>query len=310
MHDMSEERRVGRHAALLLVAAAIWGFAFVAQRAGMEHVGPFTFNGLRFLLGSLALLPVLARTSARERRSRGHGPSDRGPVVRALALVGVVLFAAASLQQVGLAYTTAGRAGFITGLYLVIIPFLGLVMRQQIRWTVWAAAFVAIGGLYLVADIREGRIGLGDGLVFAGAFGWAIHVQVVGHVVRWIHPIRIAVVQTAICGSLSLAVAVATERITWVGLRAAVPALLFAGVLSVGVAYTLQVVGQRRIDPSRAGILVSLEAVFAVLGGWLVLGERVSGAMLVGCALMLAGMVLSQLRGREERSRTSSAQTR
>jgi len=292
-----------RYSLLLLLAAAIWGFAFVAQRSGMEHLGPFTFNGLRFLLGGAVLLPLAYLT-----RGRNGGESSRtplGPRARAclLALVGVVLFIASVLQQVGLVYTTAGKAGFITGLYMVIIPLLGLLLRQRVRLLVWIGAIVAVGGLYLLAGFEGGGIGLGDGLVLAGAFGWAVHVQLVSWLVRRIDPIRISVVQTAVCGALSLAVAAATEPISLAGIRAAVPALVVAGFLSVGVAYTLQVIAQRHVDPSRVGILVSLEAVFAVFGGWLLLRETVSAIMLVGAALMLLGMILSQLPARRKADR-------
>jgi len=289
---MHEDRTSIGHSLLLLLAAVIWGFAFVAQRAGMEHVGPFTFNAVRFLLGSVSLVPFLLV----ERRRRPHVAAGAATSQIGLVLVGVVLFAAATLQQVGLVTTTAGKAGFITGLYVFLVPILGLVLGQRVRRTVWLGAAAAVGGLYLLTGLDEGGFGLGDVLLVAGAFGWAVHVQLVGWLVRGVGPIRIAVAQTAICGILSLAVALATESIRLVDVRAAVPAIVFAGVLSVGIAYTLQIVGQRRVDPARAGILVSLEAVFAVLGGWAVLAERVTGPMLVGCALMLAGMILSQCR--------------
>jgi drug/metabolite transporter (DMT)-like permease len=295
--DMREDDGDLWHGLILLLAAVIWGFAFVAQRAGMEHVGPFTFNGIRFLLGSFSLLPILVFARRRIRRGRDSMRARPSAKRLGLGLLGLILFAAAALQQVGLVYTTAGKAGFITGLYVLIVPLLGLFLRQRVRWTVWAGAAAGVGGLYLLAGLGGGRIGLGDGLVLAGAFGWAVHVQLVGWLVRRIDPIRIAVVQTAVCGILSLAVGLATEPVTLMSVWAAAPALSFAGVLSVGVAYTLQIVGQRRIDPSRAGIIVSLEAVFAALGGWLVLGERASGVALVGGALMLAGMVLSQIGG-------------
>jgi len=294
---MDERERNLQHSLLLLLAAVIWGFAFVAQRAGMRHIGPFTFNGIRFLLGSLSLLPVLLLV---RRRKRGPGDSTRpasSSTRLRLALLGLVLFGAAALQQMGLVYTTAGKAGFITGLYVVIVPLLGLSLGQRARWTVWAGAAAGVGGLYLLTGLEAGRIGLGDGLVLAGAFGWAIHVQLVGWLVRRADPIRIAVVQTAICGALSLAVGWATESASLADVRAAVPTLVFAGILSVGVAYTLQIVGQRRVDPSRAGIIVSLEAVFAAVGGWVVLGEGGTFVMWIGGGLMLAGMVLAQIGG-------------
>ena len=292
---MREDIRELRAALVLLTAAAIWGFAFVAQRAAMAHIGPFTFNGIRFLLGSGSLVPVLFLARRRGRRTIDR-PAPSRSAWRSAMVIGVVLFVASSLQQVGLVYTTAGKAGFITGLYVILVPLIGLVLGQRVRWPVWIGATMALGGLYLLTGHETGRIGLGDGLVLASAFGWAAHVQMVGALVRRLEPIRIAVVQTAVCGALSLVVALATEEVSLAALRATVPALAFAGVASVGIAYTFQIVGQRRVDPSRAGLIISLEAVFAVLGGWLLLSEAVTGIMLLGCVLILAGMILSQLR--------------
>ena len=279
----------------LLLASAIWGFAFVAQRAGMEHVGPFTFNGVRFLLGSASLVPLLL---LRRDRSTPE-PESRKGIGWGLALAGLLLFAAASLQQVGLVHTTAGKAGFITGLYVVIVPLLGLLRRQKTGLAVWGGATLAVGGLYLLSVTGGFGIGLGDGLVLASAFGWAAHVHVIGWLAGRVRPLLVAAVQFAICGTLSLIVALVAERILIVDLlRAAIP-ILYAGLLSTGVAYTLQVVGQRRIDPARAGIVLSLEGAFAVLGGWLLLGESMTARMLAGCGLMLVGMIASQIRKRE-----------
>jgi len=276
----------------LLLASVIWGFAFVAQRAGMEHVGPFTFNGVRFLLGSASLVPLLLLR--RDRRDPEAG--DRKGTAWGLAVAGLVLFAAASLQQVGIVYTTAGKAGFITGLYVVIVPVLGLLRRQRIGLPVWGGAILAVAGLYLLSVTGGFGLGLGDGLVLASAFGWAVHVHVIGWLAGRARPIRIAAVQFAICGALSLVVGLATETILFADLlRAGIP-ILYAGLLSTGVAYTLQVVGQRRVDPARAGIVLSLEGTFAVLGGWLILGEAMTARTLAGCGLMLLGMIASQAR--------------
>jgi len=279
------------------LAAGLWGFAFVAQRAAMEHVGPFTFNGVRFLLGSLSLLPIFLVLRRRERRTPREKVRSRSGRF-GLLLAGVALFAPATLQQVGIVYTTAGKAGFITGLYVILVPILGLFLGQRLRPTVWFGVVAAAGGLYLLTGVEGGGLGLGDGLLVAAAFGWAVHVQLVGWLVQRVRAIRIAVVQTAVCGALSLAVAFASEAVTLPGLRGALLPIAYAGIFSVGVAYTLQIVGQRRVDPARAGILVSLEAVFAVFGGWLLLDERVTGVTLAGGGLMLAGMILSQLRRR------------
>jgi drug/metabolite transporter (DMT)-like permease len=277
----------------LLLASAIWGFAFVAQRAGMEYVGPFTFNAVRFLLGSAALVPfVLIR--ARDRSA--FEPSSRKGVAWGMALAGLVLFVSASLQQIGIVYTTAGKAGFITGLYVVIVPVIGLLRRQRTGISVWAGAAFAVGGLYLLSITGGFGIGLGDGLVLASAFGWAVHVHVIGWLARSVRPLRVAAVQFAVCGVLSLIVALGAETVALADLfRAGIP-ILYVGLLSTGVAYTLQVVAQRRVDPSQTGIILSLEGAFAVLGGWLLLSEVMTVRMLVGCGLMFVGMIAAQVR--------------
>jgi len=289
------ERIVSRF--LLVLAAIIWGFAFVAQRAGMEHIGPFLFNAIRFALGGAALLPLLLlRRKARRTKRRSGGKR----VLAGYFAAGVVLFAAASLQQGGIVYTTAGKAGFITGLYLVIIPLLGLLRRERVPFTVWVAVFTAVGGLYLLTINGATRIGFGDLLVLASALGWAVHVHIVGWLARRADPIVIAASQFAVCAGLSLGVAAFVEPITVEGLYGAWIPLGYAGILSTAGAYTLQVIGQRRVEPAPAGVIMSLETVFAAFGGWLILGESMTLRMLLGSGMMLAGMLLSQL-GREER---------
>ncbi len=280
------ERIVSRF--ILVLAAVIWGFAFVAQREGMKDVGPFLFNAVRFALGGITLLPFLLRRKTR--RSVGKG------VVLGYIAAGVVLFAAASLQQSGIVYTTAGKAGFITGLYLVIIPLIGLLLGKRARLTSWFAVIIATGGLYLLTVRGVGRIGIGDLLVLASAFGWAAHVHIVGWLARRADPIVIAASQFAICAALSLTVAVFVEPITLAGLHRAWLPIAYAGILSTAGAYTLQVIGQRRVEPAEAGVIMSLETVFAALGGWLILGESMTLRMLLGSGLMLLGMLLSQTR--------------
>ncbi|MBL8259565.1 MAG: DMT family transporter [Candidatus Competibacteraceae bacterium] len=278
---------------LLLVAAVIWGFAFVAQRIGMEHVGPFTYNGVRFLLGAMALLPLLwvGRRCAPVRPSGGWRPIVGGGL-----LAGLFLFAGASLQQVGIVYTTAGKAGFITGLYVVLVPLLGLLWGQRTPWATWVGAVIAAAGLYLLTVNDRFTLAEGDGLVLIGAFFWAGHVLVIGWLSgRHVEPVLLACLQFVVCAVLSLLVAAVTEPISLTGLQAATMPILYGGLLSVGVAYTLQVVAQRDAPPAHAAIILSLETVFAVLGGWLLLQETLSDRGLLGCALMFAGMLLSQL---------------
>ena len=280
---------------LLLLAAVIWGFAFVAQRVGMEHVGPFTYNGVRFVLGALALLPLLLWVN-RRRSMALIPPGNWGLTLGGGLLAGLILFAGASLQQVGIVYTTAGKAGFITGLYVVIVPVLGLLWGQRTPRSTWVGAALAVTGLYLLTLTDDLTLAEGDGLVLIGALFWAGHVLVIGWLSgRHIEPVLLASLQFVVCAVLSLAVAAATESVTLAGLQGATLPILYGGLLSVGVAYTLQVVAQRDAPPAHAAIILSLETVFAALGGWLLLNEILSGRGLTGCALMFAGMLLSQL---------------
>jgi drug/metabolite transporter (DMT)-like permease len=280
--------------ALLLITAAIWGFAFVAQRVGMAHVGPFTFNGVRFALGSLSLVPLLF-LQLNGNGSRKQPVGGFAQVLGGGCIAGLFLFAGASLQQVGLVYTTAGNAGFITGLYVVIVPLIGLFFRQNNTVGAWVGAGMAAVGLYFLSVTDQFTINRGDFLEILGAFFWAGHVLVIGHLSPRVSAIRLAITQFAICSILSLVTAVIFETIRLSDILDAAVPILYGGIASVGIAYTLQVVAQKNARPAHAAILLSLEAVFAALGGWLLLGEILSSRGLLGCGLMLAGMLLSQL---------------
>ncbi len=256
--------------ALLMLTATIWGFAFVAQRVGMEYVGPFTFNGVRFALGSLSLVPLmLLKRKNPSAIAALLPPADRQTVAWGGALAGLVLFMGASLQQVGLVHTTAGNAGFITGLYVVIVPLLGLFWRQRPDLGTWIGALLAATGLYLLSVTAAFEIAFGDLLVLVGAFFWAAHVLIIGWLSPRIESIQLACIQFAVCSLLSLITAAALETMTLQGLMGAALPILYGGLLSVGVAYTLQVVAQRDARPAHAAIILSLESVFAALGGWL-----------------------------------------
>ncbi|MGP6244260.1 DMT family transporter [Aeromonas salmonicida subsp. salmonicida] len=278
---------------MLLMAAAIWGLGFVAQRLGMDHMGPYTFNGLRFLLGAASLLPLLWWLKSRQPSGQSEG---RRLLLTGGLLAGAVLFSAASLQQVGLLYTTAAKAGFITGLYIILVPVIGLALRHKTGTNTWVGALIAMAGLYYLSVTEDFTIGYGDLLQVAGALFWAIHLLVLDHYSSRVAPIRLASVQFLVCGLLSLAVAFTIEMPTISGAVAGWQALLYAGLVSVGVGYTLQVVGQRGAHPAHAAIILSLETVFAAIGGVLLLGEILDERAIVGCALMLAGMLISQVR--------------
>lgn len=280
---------------LLLLAAVIWGFAFVAQKAGMEHIGPFTFNGIRFLLGGLSLLPLLFLPSNRTTNFENGKPLWNRNLLIAGVVAGLVLFVAASLQQVGMVYTTAGKAGFITGLYVILVPVLALIAGQKTNINIWIGALIAVVGLYLLSVNENFTIQSGDVLVLACALFFAIHILVIGHYSKAESIILLSILQFFTCSVLSLGVAFATEEIEFPGIIAAAIPILYGGIFSVGIAYTLQVAGQKHAHPASASIILSLESLFAVMGGWLILNEQMSSRSLFGCALMLLGMVLAQI---------------
>ncbi len=274
----------GRNASrvLLVVTAVIWGLAFTAQRAGMDHLGPMTFNALRFALGTLVLIPLFGRFISKS-------------FLLQAVFAGSILFAGAALQQWGIVYTSAGKAGFITGLYIVFVPLLGLLTRHREGKRMWTGIVLATAGLWFLSfSDGIGDVNPGDLLVLAGAFMWAVHVRLIGKYAKEHHPGGFAVVQFGTVTLLSLIASVVLKE-SWAGTRAAWLPLAYSGVLSVGVAFTIQIFAQKKVEPAPAALIMSLEAVFAALGGWLVLGERLSAVELTGAALMFAGMLVSQI---------------
>jgi drug/metabolite transporter (DMT)-like permease len=287
---------------ILLLTAIIWGFAFVAQRVGAAYVGPFTFNGVRFGLGSLSLVfLILVINSKPQSREPQDGLSDRGSlrtVIPAGLIAGLVLFAGASLQQAGLVYagTTAGKAAFITGLYIVLVPILGVFLKKYISLSNWLGAMVALAGLYFLCIKQGFTMSYGDLLELLGAFFWAGHILLIDHLTnKKVNALKLACTQYAVCSLLSLAAALGFEAITLSGLREAAIPILYGGILSVGIAYTLQIFGQKHAQPAPAALILSLETVFAALGGAILLHESLGARGVLGCALMFAGMLLSQL---------------
>ena len=279
---------------LLLLAAAIWGFAFVAQRVGMEHVGPFTFNGVRFVLGSLSLLPLIFYYRNKPQQSSNKSP--KGALLPGF-LAGLILFTAASLQQIGIIYTTAGKAAFVTCLYIVLVPILGIFLKQHVSMGTWFSSVLAVVGLYLLCVKESFFISYGDLLQLVGALFWSVHILLIDHFADRVDVLKLSFFQFVTCGILSLGTALWLETITLEGLGEALIPILYGGFCSVGIAYTLQVVGQKYSPPSHAAIILSMETVFATIGGFLLLDERLGFQELMGCALMLAGMLLTQLQG-------------
>lgn len=278
---------------MLWITSAIWGFAFVAQRAGMEFMGPFTFNGIRFLLGSASLLPLILWQKYKQKSP----VKKTGNIIGGSLLAGTVLFIGASLQQAGMVYTEAGKAGFITGFYVILVPLIGVFIGQHITKLIWTGAFIALSGLYLLTINGPLTLQKGDILILVSAIFWAAHVQLINKLVDTHAALPLSALQFAVCGLLSLATAGMFEKITIESIfQAAIP-LLYGGFLSVGIAYTLQVVAQQHVHPAYATIILSFETVFAVVGGFLILHEMMSLRNLAGCLLMLAGIVIVQVWG-------------
>ena len=280
---------------LMLLAAAIWGFAFVAQRVGMETMGPHLFNGVRFIMGGLVLLPVVYWLSKRRPERNEQKTTSTQQLLLAGLLAGSFLFAGATLQQVGLQYTTAGKAGFITGLYIFFVPAIGLCFGMRTSLGTWLGAILAIWGLYLLSVRDDFTLSRGDTFQLLCAIAFAGHVLVIGYLAGRYDTIKLSAIQFLVAGVLAFIVAILTETITWQMLVDTALPLAYAGLMSTGVAYTLQVVAQQHAHSSHAAIILSSEGVFAVLGGWLFLSEQLPIQGLLGCGLMLAGMLLSQL---------------
>ena len=275
---------------LLLITAAIWGFAFVAQRVGMNHIGPFTYNGIRFALGSLSLIPVIMFM-----KGNGKGRKDDSKdVFKYGAIAGSILFIAATFQQVGLVYTTAGKAGFITSLYIVIVPVLGIFLKQKAGFNIWLGALVAAVGLYFLSINENFTIEFGDFLELVGAVFWGLHIIVIGSFVLKVDAVKLSSAQFAVCAAWSLSAAFVFEEVTMAGISAAAVPILYGGLMSAGIAYTLQAVAQKDAKAYHAAIALSMEAVFAAMGGMLILGETLPLRGYMGCLLMFAGMMISQ----------------
>lgn len=289
--ESENSKRIVSDSALLFVAI-IWGFAFVAQRIAAPQIGVFLFNAARFLLGALALTILAILIKPEQIR---FGTFSR-PIQKRIILAGVLLAAGSAFQQAGLRYTTAANAGFITGLYVVLIP-IGLVVffHQSMQLRIWLAALLATIGMYLLSTNGQMSINPGDLLVLIGAIFWAMHVILIGNLVQKVDVLPLAIGQYVVCGLLNLVIGLGWEAATIPALISAWWTVAYTGLISVGLGYTLQIVGQRHAPPADAAIILSLEAVFAAIGGWIFLSETLSWIQISGCVLMLSGMLVAQL---------------
>ncbi|MDD7312207.1 MAG: DMT family transporter [Clostridiaceae bacterium] len=285
---------------ILLLTALIWGTAFVAQSAGMDHVQPFTYNGVRTLIGGLVLIPVIFLFDRLKPADQRPSPDEQKAILRNSLIggvaCGVVLCVASSFQQFGISMTTAGKAGFITALYIVIVPLLGVFIKKKIPKITWLCVGIAVVGFYLLC-VKEGfSVSAGDLLVLCCAFFFSIHIMVIDYFNgKQVDGVRMSCIQFLVAGLISLVLMLVFEQPSLENLWAAKGSILYAGVLSCGVAYTLQILGQRDTEPTTATLILSLESVFAALSGWALLHETLSFKELAGCALVFAAVILAQI---------------
>lgn len=278
---------------LLLLAALIWGFAFAAQVVGMESVGPYTFNGVRFLLGSLALVPIILTTQEEP------PPLQRNmPLSAACLMVGLPLFAGATLQQVGLQYTTASKASFLTATYILMVPIMGIFLKETLRITHIAGVLLAMAGVYFMSITEDFSISSGDLMMLLCALGFTIQIHAMTYLTQRFSPILLSSGQFFVAGVLNFILAFLFETPTLSGIGGALWPILYTGLLSTGVAYTLQAVGQKYLPPTEASMILSMEMVFGGMAGVFFLDECFTARQMIGVLSMTAGVFLSQLPGR------------
>ncbi|MBM6686283.1 DMT family transporter [Faecalicatena contorta] len=283
-----------KNACMLFLTAFIWGTAFVAQSVGMDYLGPFGFNGIRSLIGGVALLPCIYILEKINKRTAGEEGSTKTLIAGGLCC-GLALFAASSMQQIGIQYTTAGKAGFVTAFYIVLVPVLGMFLGKKTGWKVWLAVAMALAGLYFLCITESFSVGRGDIYVFIGSLLFAVHILIIDYFAPRTDGVKMSCIQFFVAGILSMFPMAAFETTTVEGALRSWGPLLYAGVLSCGVAYTLQIIGQKNMNPTVASLILSLESCISVLAGWVILGERLSVREGLGCVLMFAAIILAQL---------------
>ncbi len=312
-----------RNSLLLLLTAFIWGVAFVAQSVGMEYVGPFTFNCVRCFLGGMVLIPciwLLGRINKEEsikqaQKTRGEKRRERKILFSGGILCGILLCLGSNLQQFGIQYTTVGKAGFITAFYIIIVPILGLFLRRKCGWNVWLGVLFALAGLYFLCitdTVSQGGVerlipwlpvGKGELLLFIGALGFSLHIMVIDYFTQRADGVKMSCIQFFVCGLISGIGMIFTEEPSITAVCQAWQPVLYAGILSCGVAYTLQIVGQKGMNPTVASLILSLESVISVLAGMVILSQRLSTREIFGCVLMFLAIVLAQLPSQSGRSK-------
>ncbi|PWL68209.1 MAG: EamA family transporter [Clostridiaceae bacterium] len=287
-----------RNSCLLFLTACIWGSSFVAQSVGMDYIGPYTFNCLRFLIGGLVLLPVIffSRHRKKDQKDRSKDRTLQKKEMLCGGIVcGVVLCIASTLQQIGIIYTTAGKAGFLTAMYIVLVPVLGLYLKRKAGLQLWISVGLALLGLYLLCMKGAFSLNGGDVLLILCAVGFSVHIMVVDYFSPKLDGMILSCIQFLVAGLISGIGMLLSEQFDWHMVLLAAKPILYSGVLSCGVGYTLQVIAQKGLNPTVASLLMSLESVVSVIAGFLVLHEVLSGRELLGCVFMFAAVILAQI---------------
>ncbi|MEE1015856.1 MAG: DMT family transporter [Lachnospiraceae bacterium] len=290
-----------KNSLLLLLTAFIWGVAFVAQSVGGEAVGCFTFNGVRSLIGAIVLIPVIFFLDGQKKKELGEEKfleqkGDKKTLILGGICCGVMLCIASNFQQFGISFTTVGKAGFITAMYILIVPIFGLFMKKKVGAKVWIGVVLATIGLYMLCMTSESfSLSKGDFLVLICALFFSLHILIIDYFSPKVDGVRMSCIQFFVCGVISTAIAFVTESPSLHSILSGWLPILYAGVLSCGVAYTLQIVGQKNMDPTVASLILSLESVFSVLAGWVILNQTLSGREILGCILMFLAIILAQL---------------
>lgn len=279
---------------LLVLTALIWGCAFVAQSVGMDFVGPFTFNMARFLIGAIVLLPVIWFMDRQRKTGAEKGAGQKTLIIGGICC-GIALAVASTLQQWGILFTTVGKAGFITAMYIVIVPLLGIFIGKKVRPRIIGCVAIAVVGFYFLCMTESLRLGLGDFLVLLCAIAFSIHILVIDHFSPKVDGVKMSAIQFLTAAIISAVPTLLWEQPVLTEILQAWQPVLYAGVMSCGVAYTLQIIAQKNADPTVASLLLSLESVFSVLAGWVLLGQELSLKELFGCVLIFCAIILAQL---------------
>ena len=291
-----------KNSLLLLLTATIWGVAFVAQSVGMDYVGGFTFNMARSLIGSAVLLPVIwfmGRNSSKKAKET-QGSGSRKDLLWGGLACGILMCLASNFQQFGIKYTTVGKAGFITACYIVLVPILGLFLKKKCSPFIWLAVAMSVAGLYLLCITDGFSIGKGDILVLICAVLFSFHILVIDYYSPKVDGVKLSCIQFLVCGILSGIPALIFEKPEMSAVLTAWQPILYAGVMSCGVAYTLQIIGQKNMNPTVASLILSLESCISVLAGWVILGQQLSAREITGCVIMFAAIILAQLPQKEK----------